>query len=319
MLVDYVEKQDNPDPPLQACRVLIRASDHNPNSSQRVTLTLEKAKKQWDQLLKPLSPQEKIPVLQAIYLSLQIYAQRQKGLAALQKEYLNQLSKLGQEYPEAQGAYLVLLAVKEKNSDRLESPLKRYLGQATDPSTALARLQLQVRWFAQTPVLRSQIEEALRRDSQNPLLLLAKATTFPINSSSYATCKEQGFEVARRLQDASALQAFREEDTYRAHSMTCNFLPDLFDLEDADEMDMIDILQRMARQIFGQDIPAEMIEAMLPELQNRMEEEFGGFGAPADEFEAGGPFGPFGMPFGIPFGPPPDSGKKTRRGKGGFG
>jgi tetratricopeptide (TPR) repeat protein len=314
MLFKYVEEQDNPDLPLRACQVFIRASDDNPNSRERVTLNLERAKKQWNQLLKPLSAQEKIPVLQAIYLSLQLYAQRQKGLAALQKEYLNQLSKLSQDYPEAQQAQLVLLAVKEKNSDRLEPPLKEYLSQASDPNTALAQLQLQVRWFAQTPVLRSRIEEALRRDPQNPLLLLAKATTFPIKSSSYTTFKDQGFELARRLQDAPALQAFREEDKYEAHSLTRHFLPDLFELEDMDEMDLIDILQRMAKQFFGKDIPPEMIEAMLPELQARMEEEFGGFGAPDDEFdefEEGGPFG-------FAFGPPPDRGKKTRRGKRGF-
>jgi len=48
------------------------------------------------------------------------------------------------------------------------------------------------------------------REPQNPLLLLAKLRPTS-HSANYDQFKQQGFEIACRLQDAKALQAFREE------------------------------------------------------------------------------------------------------------
>ena len=99
--------------------------------------------------------------------------------------------------------------------------------------------------------------------TQNPLLLLAKATFYPHKSPQYQTYYDQGFELARRLQDAEALQAYREEDWYQAQQLTGQIIG----LDDPSQLDMIDVMQRMAREAFGMDVPPEVIAQMLPELE----------------------------------------------------
>jgi len=66
-----------------------------------------------------------------------------------------------------------------------------------------------------------------------------KATTYPPNSANYDQFKQQGFEIARRLQDAKALQTFRRRSIPQC-SDDKKFLPDpealdTFDMEDMDE------------------------------------------------------------------------------------
>jgi len=73
---------------------------------------------------------------------------------------------------------------------------------------------------------------------------------------------------------------------------------------DPSQIDMLDMLQRMAREAFGMDVPPEMIEQMLPELMGQM----GGAGFDDgydDEEDEDDGF------FFLP--PPPQRGKKKKR------
>jgi tetratricopeptide (TPR) repeat protein len=296
------------DPAIKACRIFVQAAEGEPNSGNRVGLKQPQAIKQWDKLLESLPSQDQIPVLQAIFLSLQLYAKRQKGIAALQTKYQQQLFALIPQHPEAQLAHLMLHVVKGLAPERLMVPLQLYLETAAQPGTALAQLQLKARCFAQTDVLRSALDEALRREPQNPQLLLAKATTYPLESSNYKKFHEEGFELARRLQDAQALQAFREEEFFQSTQMASEMLPDFMDFAETGEIDMMAIVRKMARKMFGNDVPPAMLEMMLPELMRRMEAEMSGMGFEDDEDD----FFEFN-----PFGPPPTK-KKGRKNRGFF-
>jgi hypothetical protein len=109
------------------------------------------------------------------------------------------------QYPEARVANLVFLVVKALAPDRLRAPLTLYLMKSPQPGTALAQIQLQARRFTQTTALRPLIDEALQREPQNPQLILAKATTYPLESPHYKQLQEQGFELAHRIQDAQLI------------------------------------------------------------------------------------------------------------------
>ncbi len=257
----------SPEPAMQACRIFVREASDEPNASHRVTLAQEQAVQQWEQLLESLALSEKIPVLQAICLSLLRFAKRKKGLAGLLNQYMQKLLGLSQQYPEAQVAHLTLLGVKGLKPELLQAPLRQYLDQAPQPETALAQLQLRVRRFAQTDALLPFLEEALRRDPQNPLLLLAKATVFHADSSDYQKLKEQGFELARRLQDAQSLKAWREEEAFQSSLRLGEELLERPIFGGTGQLDMADILQKLARQILGEDVPPEVLEKMLPELE----------------------------------------------------
>ena len=202
------------EPALEACRIFVREALDGPNRNQRVTLGQEQAAQQWSQLLESLEPKAQIPVLQALGLSLLRFAKRKKGLAGLINQYVQKLLDLSKQYPEAQLAYLSLLVVKGVKPELWQGTLRQYLERASQPETALAQLQLKVRRFAQTEALLPFLEEALRRHPQNPLLLLAKATVFPADSPEYQKLSEEGFELARRLQDGQALKAWRSESAF---------------------------------------------------------------------------------------------------------
>jgi hypothetical protein len=238
-----------------------------------VTLAQEQAALQWEQLLESLGSEEQIPVLQAIGLSLLRFAKRKKGLAGLINDYLQQLLALSQQYPEAQLAYLTLLVVKGVKAQLWQETLRQYVERATHPETALAQLQLKVRRFAQTEALLPFLDEALRRHPQNPLLLLAKATVFPADSPEYQKLSEQGFELARRLQDAQSLKAWREESAFQSRLRTQEQLPELLGLGDNGQLDLKEILENLARQILGEDLSPEVLEKMLPELEQLLMDE----------------------------------------------
>jgi tetratricopeptide (TPR) repeat protein len=296
------------DPAIKACRIFVQSAEGDPNSGNRVGLKQSQAIAQWDKLLKSLPSQDQISVLQAIFLSLQLYAKRQKGIAALQTKYQQQLFALIPQHPEAQLAHLMLNVVKGLTPERLMGPLQQYLETAAQPGTALAQLQLQARCFAQTVLLRPAIDEALRREPQNPQLLLAKATTYPLENANYKKFHEEGFELARRIQDAQALQAFREEEFFQSTQIASDIMPDFMDFAETGEIDMMAIVRKMAKKMFGNDVPPAMLEMMLPELMRRMEAEMSGMGFDDDDddfFEVN------------PFGPPPTK-KKGRKSRGFF-
>jgi tetratricopeptide (TPR) repeat protein len=258
------------DPALRACQIFVNAVQSPPNSGGRVSLNQATSGQKWDELLQSLSGKEQIPVLQAIALSIILFAKREKGIAGLSQQYAAKLMELSDEYPEAMEAYLVVLTIKESNAQKVHTAVRLYLERTPQPGNALAHLQLQVRYFRQTAILTPLIDEVLRREPQNPLLLLAKATTYAPESQPYEELREQGFELARRLQDAKALQAFRQEQAFVTTQDMAEFIPDPDELENFDEADMDDFLENMIRKFFGKQIPPSELERMLPQLKDMM-------------------------------------------------
>ncbi len=265
-----VDSEEHADPPLRACRLFVSSSDSDLNSGGRVLLNQDKAKKAWDELLAGLSPEEQIPTLQAIALSTLLFARKEKGIAAVINRYLDKLLALGKDFIQAKEAHLVALAVKGATGQKFESTLRSYTDQTPDPGTALAQIQLQVRRFGWIRTLIPMLMPALEREPQNPWLLLARATTYPPSRPEYEQLKQQGFEIARRVQDAKALQAFREEQAFMEFKQAQSFMPDPGRFDNMDSGAMTDMLESMIRQMFGQKLPPDELERMMPELKRMM-------------------------------------------------
>ncbi|MEM9266171.1 MAG: tetratricopeptide repeat protein [Cyanobacteria bacterium P01_F01_bin.13] len=293
MLQDATGNVDRNDFPSRAIRIFVDAATDTPNKDQRVTFDQTEAAKKWDALLTPLSPAQQVPVLQAIGLVMALYAKRKKGLAALQGRYHTQLIKLIDAQPEARIVNLVYLAVKEKKADRLTTPINRYLQSTTHPYQAIAQLQLKVRWFTTTSVLLPWLDQALVKEPQNPLLLLAKATVYAYETPEYQKLFDQGFDLARRLQDTEALNAYRDEEWLQGQAMTRSAMSSMSRSGRPPSMqDMVNMITKMAQAQFGDEVPPEFIEQLIMQM---VAAEMGGAMPP-------------GGPFGGPFGGPPDGG-----------
>ncbi|MBW4506940.1 MAG: tetratricopeptide repeat protein [Scytonematopsis contorta HA4267-MV1] len=265
-----VQGADKKDSAIRACQIFVNAVKSPPNSGGRVSLQQKEAVEAWDTLLQKLSGSDQIVVLQAIALCINLFAKREKGIAALTNQYLNKLFNLSTEHPEARIAHLVVLAVKENSPQKLQVPVRTYLDTIPQPGNALANIQLQARRFGSIETLVPALDEALRREPQNPLLLLARATTYDVDSPQYEELKQQGFELARRLQDAKALQAFREEQAFLSNQEVTSIMPDPDKFDNLDMSDMDDLLSGMLRKILGNKIPKAEFERMLPELKEMM-------------------------------------------------
>lgn len=260
---ELVQEGSQKDSPLKACCIFVDAAEEPNKPMDRVNFDHAQAQSEWDGLLGTLNPSEQVPVLQAILIATQLFAKRQKGLAALQKYYQQRLLTLANDTKEATPAFLVVLALKEKSLKALQAPITTYLEQSPQPGTALAQIQLQARYFMETDVLQPVIDSALQRESQNPLLLLAKATTFKFNTDPYQKWHDEGFELARRLQDAAALQAYREEEFIQSDRIAKEALPSLFN---SDGLDLSGLARRMIEKLLGKDATPELIEELLPQL-----------------------------------------------------
>lgn len=267
-----VQDQKKPTAPVKALQIFLAAADDEPSSSGKITLNQEKAVPQWDQLIESSPDQAKVDTLQAIYLVIQNHAKRnKKGIAALQSRYTQEIFALIPTVPEANLAHLVLLPLKKLSDERLSIAINASLGRSTQPGNLLAKAQLHLRRFSDEKGLLPYVDEMLKQEPQNPLLLLAKATFYRLKSPQYQNFYDQGFEIARRLQDAEALQAYREEDWFQAQMLTGKMVSDqIGKLGDPNQLDMIEVLQRMAREAFGMDVPPELIANMLPELEAQM-------------------------------------------------
>ncbi|TVQ05803.1 MAG: hypothetical protein EA368_18575 [Leptolyngbya sp. DLM2.Bin27] len=266
-----------PPAPLKALQIFLDAAKDEPSSSQKISLDLEAAVPQWDELLRSHSSGEQVEILKAIYLVIQQHARRnQKGITAQQNRYAEQIVDLIATVPEANLAYLVLLPLKHPSGNRLEAAVNAALRRSPQPANLLAQAQLQLSQFGPNRALAPFIEDQLRQEPQNPLLLLAKATLYPRSSREYTTYYDQGFELARRLQDAAALQACREEEWFKSQEMTRRVVGSQLDPRgNLGQIDMIDLMQQMAREAFGTEVPPELIAQMLPELMAQMGGEFG--------------------------------------------
>jgi tetratricopeptide (TPR) repeat protein len=263
----FLQQVDSTEPTLEACRIFDAATKGKPTGTGKISIDIPQATANWDRLLAGLTTADKLPVLQAIALSLQVLSKRDKGIAALITRYIAAIFELIPEVPAARAIHLIVLAVKENKPDKLQIPLKAYLDAAPQPGNALALLQLQVRWFAQTTILRAFIEPALAREQQHPLLLLAKATTYSPNISSYEKLKAEGFDLARRLQDAKALEAFRMEDRYLSKHEQQKFFTSTpnFGFELPPEFQAM--FEETIRQTFGNNVPRAELERIMPMLK----------------------------------------------------
>ncbi len=266
-----VQSASASDPAVRACQIFVESTQGDLISSGKISLDQATAIEQWETLLQGLSVQDQIPVLEAIALSIQLFAKREKGITSLVSDYMLRIANVKQDYPEARVAHLVVLTVREGNNpQRLEFPIQFYLAAMPQPGTALATIQLQVRLFAQTAILRSFLDQALTREPQNPLLLLAKATTFAPHTKPYDDLKQQGFELARRLQDAKALQAFRAEQAFLVTQETQRILPNPEQLDSLDIGGMEAMLEALIRNMAGGKIPQVDLDRMMPELKQEM-------------------------------------------------
>lgn len=276
-----VKDASDRDPAIRACQIFVEAAQGETKAGDKIILNQAQAKQRWDALLLRLSAKDQVPTLQAIALSVQLFAKREKGIAALITQYMLKLFDLGAEQPAAREAHLVILALKERDLKKLQIPFQNYLSTTPQPSNALALIQLQLRRYAdfmQNTVLRSMLEEALNREPQNPLLLLAKATTYDGNPQKYGELRQQGFELARRLQDARALQAFREEDAYLSSQEVQQSFPSPESFDNLDMEDLDDMLDAMIRNMFGDKVPPNELKRMLPEMKKMMMNNMPDFG-----------------------------------------
>jgi tetratricopeptide (TPR) repeat protein len=246
-----IQSQEKKDTTIEVCDIFIQSATGNKNSGGRVSLNQEEADKQWENVLKKISPPEQISTLQAICLCIQLLAKREKGIIALVNKYLQKLSTLSQTLPKAVEAYLVVLAIKESNVQKLTTPFNSYLQSIPQPGNVLANIQLQVSRFTVTQNLSPFLDAALKKESQNPLLLLAKATTYRRNHPSYELFKEKGFDIARRLQDAKALQAYREEEAFTNSQEDLKIIPDFEEIHSFDISQMEEIIETMIRENMG--------------------------------------------------------------------
>ncbi|UJB72803.1 hypothetical protein HRE53_29830 (plasmid) [Acaryochloris sp. 'Moss Beach'] len=129
-----VQRSQSKTPHCKPARFFVESVEDEPNAAGRVTLVQSSATPKWARLLKTSSPQEQIQPLQAIFLSLKLFAKRLKGIAALESQYLQQHFALGEQYPEVQEAHLVLLVVKGLAAERLHMALQLYLNQSPPPT-----------------------------------------------------------------------------------------------------------------------------------------------------------------------------------------
>lgn len=267
-----IPKETATAPTLRVCQIFKAAAKGKTTGTGKISIDQTQATAAWDLLLNGLTTAAKLPVLQAITLSIEVLAKRDKGIAALSTRYMLQIAELIPELPEARAIHLIVLAVKSNNSStsKLQIPLKIYLNAAPQPGNALALLQLQVRWFAETAALRSFIDTALSREQQHPLLLLAKATTFSSTSKPYEQFRSQGFELARQVQDATALAAFRMEDRY----LKKNKIEDLFtsssgnfDINMPPEVEAA--FEEMIRTTLGSNLSRIELDLVIPMLKRK--------------------------------------------------
>ncbi|MGB3291919.1 MAG: tetratricopeptide repeat protein [Phormidesmis sp.] len=283
VMAQFVRDKARPTPALKAFQVFLDSADDEPSSSEKITLNLKKAQPQWEKLLQSHAPADQVEITKAIYLLIQQHAKRnKKGMAALQSDYLQKMIELSQQQaPEADIAHLMLLAIRSTPSNPLEHAVESVLSRSAQPGKTVALAQLELQHFGPNQMLRPFIESYLEQEPQSPLLLLAAATLHPKPSRKYKTFYDQGFDIARRLQDAEALQAFREEEWFAAQAMTRRVVgPQMDILGNPGQLDLADMIKRLARETFGTDVPPEVLAQMLPEFAAQMA---GGFFMDDDE------------------------------------
>lgn len=277
VMAQFIREEARPSPAVLACRIFLEAAEDEPSSGQKITLNIKKATAQWEKLLPEQSPEAQVESVKAIYMMIQQHAKRnKKGMSALQKSYLKEMAELSaQQVPGADIGYVMLSAIATPDTDRLTPIITPILSRAAQPGNTIARAQLALKPFGFSRPLKTFVEAQLKQDAQNPLLLLAAATAYPHHSAQYQTFHERGFDIARRLQDAEALQAYREEEWFEAQSMTRRAIgPDVGFLNNPGQIDMFAMIKRLAREAFGGEVPPEVLAQMMPDFTAAMAGEF---------------------------------------------
>jgi Flp pilus assembly protein TadD len=264
----YIAEPDEENAAIEACRIFVAAVEGEPNSAGKVGFKQEWAVQQWQELLQKLTDPEKILAIQAIFLTIQLFTKRQKGVAALQNDYLQQLFLIN--HPETPATHLMLWAVKGDRLPALQTACRSYLRLSPQPGLALGQLQFRVRRFATSESLRSLIDEFLCQDAQNPQLLLAKATTYESESNNYHELKEQGFDLARRLQDAAALQAYRAEERFQSDQVSAMLFTGA---RIGKDFGQVNCVKQIVRKMFGDNLPPEKLAEIMPKLLQMMEDD----------------------------------------------
>jgi tetratricopeptide (TPR) repeat protein len=111
------------DPASRACQIFVESAQGETKTGEKIILNQPQATQKWDALLQAISSKEQVPTVQAIALCLQLFAKREKGIAALITKYMLKLFDLGAEHPAAREAHLVILALKERDHKKLQIPL----------------------------------------------------------------------------------------------------------------------------------------------------------------------------------------------------
>ncbi|MEL4895841.1 tetratricopeptide repeat protein [Crocosphaera sp. Alani8] len=251
-------------PEMSACRIFISETIRETRGAQ-VKLRLESAQEKWEELLKKLPAKEQIGVIETIGVSLVRYGKRQKGRASLIDDYVKRLWEYAQEEEKARKAHLVLLIVKGSQAQKWPNYLRQYLRKTTQPNQALGQLQLKVRRYGNGTGLKEFIEVALENNPQNPLLRLALATGFPPESLEYHKLSEEGFELARRLQDKESLKAWREEEGFVMHQKLSQWF-DLMSLEESLSK-IEEMIDKLEREVFKRDLSAEERQKIWQEIK----------------------------------------------------
>lgn len=261
-----LEDQEEEDGPLLACKIFIKHSQGPINSGGKISLAQKAASREWDLHLAKLEPVLRTQTLTAIALCIHLFSKREKGIAALLKVYLQQLAHLREQIPAAQQDYLMLMALRDNNHTILEPLIKTYIDSQPEKTSALALLQLRLRFFTtpkQRTVLQPYLQTAYQKEPQNPLLLLAIATTHNPNSPTYKQYQKQSFEIARRLQDAQALQACRQESQLLSLRDKQDVLLRLHNSPPRGGKELQELAEILAGDFFEGQVPPAEIMAML--------------------------------------------------------
>jgi hypothetical protein len=115
----------------------------------------------------------------------------------------------------------------------------------------------------QRAVLQPYLETAHQKEPQNPLLLLAIATTHDPHSPTYAYYQQQSFEIARRLQDAQALRACRQESQLLSLRDKQEILLGLHNSPPKNKHELKRLAEILAEDFFDGQVPTSEIIAML--------------------------------------------------------
>lgn len=284
LMASYVNDHEKLSPALKAIQIFLQAAQGEPSTSQKIGFDVSQAMAAWDALLKDSTPQQQVDILMAIYLVIQQHSRRnQKGVTSLQSRYAQQLFALATEIPAANIGYLTLLGLKNPSPDHLEAAAGTILRGSSESGRLLAKAQLQLSRFSTSQAFRPMLEAYRQKEPQNPLLLLATASLYDRDSHSYQKLYDQGFDIARRLQDPEALQTCREEEWFKSQDIIRNTLGNKID--QLEKLDIFDILNMMAKSAFGEELSPDIFKDLLPELldqfpDNRLDDDNAGFSFP---------------------------------------